>query len=97
MLPTISTSSGSSEMESSSQIETSTTCLNDQFEEFANGVFPKFLEPSLEEWTERRRLGRQAEAQRLKERLSHRPFHAQRAAGREETYWLMLAGSYMGD
>ena len=41
--------------------------------------------------------GARNEAVRLKERLSHMPYYAEKAARIGERYWLLLAGSYQGD
>ncbi len=40
--------------------------------------------------------GARNEAVRLKERLSHMPYYAEKAARIGERYWLSLAGSYRG-
>lgn len=50
-----------------------------------------------EERGKRLEVSVQSEAQRLKERLSQIPFHAQRAVEEGEAYWLRLAQSYQGN
>lgn len=95
-----STASDSSETEKPLEMNTSVGLPVGSVLPFANGDLvvssdTRFL--TLEEELERRSKGRQSEAQRLKERLSSIPWHAQRAAVEGETYWLRLAESYQGD
>ena len=52
---------------------------------------------TADETKARLQSARQSEAQRLKERLSQIPWHAQRAQEQGESYWLELAASYQGD
>ncbi len=79
-------------------MKTSTASEAESLEHFANGDFPSSLpHETPEETLERWKIGRQLESQRLKERLSQIPFHAQRAAEEGEAYWLRLAESYQGD
>jgi len=71
------------------------------------GMLKRLLKPGTEitieltdDWLHRLLMynpGVLSEAERLKGRLSHRPFHANRAAAEGETYWLRLAQSYQGD
>jgi len=97
MSPTIPGMSDSKKTDASSP--TSAGLPTEEFVEYANGVFPKsYPVESPEERGERLRKVRLLEAQRLKERLSAIPFHAERAATWEgDGYWMMLAQSYQGD
>ena len=46
---------------------------------------------------EGRYRGARNESVSIKERLSHMPYYAEKAARIGERYWLLLAGSYQGD
>ena len=97
---TPSTSVRLSKMDTSSQTPTLRPLLLGETLEVMNGTLaipPGAVFETEQETMERLQAARQAEAQRLKERLSQTPWHAKRAQAEGETYWLRLAGSYQGD